>query len=192
MGTLGVTGTPTPAWQQSAAPLADEGAVVALYFAALRSAEEDQPAWWASVAPSVPFASAQQLVGATVTYNDTTFDPVLAVTGTTFTGATLVTKPVLAGGAVVAAVAKSAVTSRLADDSGAGFEHHVDAQQFLSDLRERLAKFSLELHPDKSTHRVRAQCCPGTSGPWRRETRDLRLLRLRAMATVQVPAEIQA
>jgi len=99
MGTLGITGTPTPAWQESAAPLADEGAVVALYFAALRSAEQDQPAWWAAVAPSVPFASALQLVGATVTYNDTTFDPVLGVTGTTFTGATLVTKPVLAGGA---------------------------------------------------------------------------------------------
>jgi hypothetical protein len=32
----------------------------------------------------------------------------------------------------------------------AGFEHQADAQQFLSDLRERLAKFALELHPDKT------------------------------------------
>jgi RNA-directed DNA polymerase len=39
---------------------------------------------------------------------------------------------------------------RFADDFVAGFEHQGDAQQFLSDLRERLAKFSLELHPDKT------------------------------------------
>src|SRR5664280_569803 len=38
---------------------------------------------------------------------------------------------------------------RSVDDFVAGFEHQADAQQFLSDLRERLAKFSLELHPDK-------------------------------------------
>jgi hypothetical protein len=39
---------------------------------------------------------------------------------------------------------------RFADDFVAGFEHQADAQQFLSDLRERLAKFSLDLHPDKT------------------------------------------
>ncbi len=39
---------------------------------------------------------------------------------------------------------------RFADDFVAGFEHQADAQQFLSDLRERLAKFGLELHPDKT------------------------------------------
>ena len=39
---------------------------------------------------------------------------------------------------------------RFADDFVAGFEHQADAQRFLSDLRERLAKFSLELHPDKT------------------------------------------
>ncbi|MDA8103510.1 MAG: reverse transcriptase domain-containing protein [Nitrospiraceae bacterium] len=39
---------------------------------------------------------------------------------------------------------------RFADDFVAGFEHQADAQQFLSDLRERLAKFSMDLHPDKT------------------------------------------
>ncbi len=34
---------------------------------------------------------------------------------------------------------------RFADDFVVGFEHQVDAQQFLADLRERLAKFCLEL-----------------------------------------------
>jgi len=39
---------------------------------------------------------------------------------------------------------------RFADDFVAGFEHQGDAQQFLADLRERFAKFGLELHPDKT------------------------------------------
>ena len=32
----------------------------------------------------------------------------------------------------------------------AGFEHKEDAQRFLAELRERFAKFGLELHPDKT------------------------------------------
>jgi len=39
---------------------------------------------------------------------------------------------------------------RFADDFLAGFEHQGDAKQFLRDLRERFAKFGLELHPDKT------------------------------------------
>jgi RNA-directed DNA polymerase len=39
---------------------------------------------------------------------------------------------------------------RFADDWLAGFEHRDDAERFLRDLRERLAKFALELHPDKT------------------------------------------
>jgi RNA-directed DNA polymerase len=39
---------------------------------------------------------------------------------------------------------------RFADDFIAGFEHLGDARQFLRDLRERFAKFALELHPDKT------------------------------------------
>ncbi len=39
---------------------------------------------------------------------------------------------------------------RFADDYIVGFEHQRDAQQFLSDLRERLAKFCLELAPEKT------------------------------------------
>ena len=31
-----------------------------------------------------------------------------------------------------------------------GFQYLGDAKQFLSDLRERFAKFGLELHPDKT------------------------------------------
>ncbi len=39
---------------------------------------------------------------------------------------------------------------RFADDYIVGFEHQRDAQQFLSDLRERLANFCLELAPEKT------------------------------------------
>jgi RNA-directed DNA polymerase len=39
---------------------------------------------------------------------------------------------------------------RFADDFIAGFEHQADAQRFLEDLRERFAKFALELHPGKT------------------------------------------
>ena len=41
-------------------------------------------------------------------------------------------------------------SSRFADDYVAGFEHREDAERFLADLRERLAQFGLELHPEKT------------------------------------------
>jgi len=42
------------------------------------------------------------------------------------------------------------IITRFADDFVAGFEHRGDAKQFLHDLRERFARFGLELHPDKT------------------------------------------
>jgi group II intron reverse transcriptase/maturase len=42
------------------------------------------------------------------------------------------------------------VVTRFADDFVVGFEHLGDAKQFLIELRERFAKFNLELHPDKT------------------------------------------
>jgi hypothetical protein len=39
---------------------------------------------------------------------------------------------------------------RYADDIVVGFEHEDEAQRFLSDLRERLGKFALMLHPEKT------------------------------------------
>ena len=39
---------------------------------------------------------------------------------------------------------------RWADDFIVGFEHRLDAEKFLAGLRERFAKFGLELHPDKT------------------------------------------
>jgi group II intron reverse transcriptase/maturase len=42
------------------------------------------------------------------------------------------------------------VVVRFADDFVVGFEHRQDAERFLAELRERLARFGLELHPDKT------------------------------------------
>jgi RNA-directed DNA polymerase len=42
------------------------------------------------------------------------------------------------------------VVIRYADDTVLGFQHATDADRFLEDLRERLKKFGLELHPDKT------------------------------------------
>jgi RNA-directed DNA polymerase len=39
---------------------------------------------------------------------------------------------------------------RFADDYVAGFEHRDDAERFLADLRERLARFALELNAEKT------------------------------------------
>jgi len=42
------------------------------------------------------------------------------------------------------------IVTRFADDFIVGFQHLSDARQFLHDLRERFARFGLELHPDKT------------------------------------------
>jgi group II intron reverse transcriptase/maturase len=42
------------------------------------------------------------------------------------------------------------VVVRYADDFVVGFEHRQEAERFLEELRERFAKFGLELHPDKT------------------------------------------
>jgi RNA-directed DNA polymerase len=38
----------------------------------------------------------------------------------------------------------------IADDLVVGFQHRTEAERFLQEFRERLAKFGLELHPDKT------------------------------------------
>jgi RNA-directed DNA polymerase len=48
-------------------------------------------------------------------------------------------------------VARGQVTVvRYADDLVVGFQNKADAERFLNEVRERLAKFDLELHPDKT------------------------------------------
>jgi group II intron reverse transcriptase/maturase len=42
------------------------------------------------------------------------------------------------------------IVIRFADDTVLGFQHQAEADRFLQDLGERLGKFGLELHPDKT------------------------------------------
>ena len=42
------------------------------------------------------------------------------------------------------------IVVRYADDTIVGFEHRHEAEQFLADLKARLARFGLNLHPDKT------------------------------------------
>ena len=42
------------------------------------------------------------------------------------------------------------IVVRYADDLVVGFENRMEAEQFLEAFRERLAKFGLELHPEKT------------------------------------------
>lgn len=42
------------------------------------------------------------------------------------------------------------VVVRYADDTVVGFQYHADAVRFLAELRDRMRKFSLELHPEKT------------------------------------------
>ena len=73
------------------------------------------------------------------------------------------------------------VVVRYADDNVLGFQYRADADRFLEEFRERLRKFGLELHPDK-TRRIEfgrfAEQRPETKR--RRETRDVRLSGLHA------------
>ena len=42
------------------------------------------------------------------------------------------------------------IVVRYADDLVVGFEHRAEAERFLKDFQERLAKFGLEIHPEKT------------------------------------------
>ena len=60
---------------------------------------------------------------------------------------------------------------RFADDFIVGFEEREDAERFLAELRERFAKFGLELHPDKTRliefgrHAARRRAARGEGKP---------------------------
>lgn len=100
LGSLTITGSPTGPWRQSAAPLNDEGAALALYFAALRSGEQNHADWWSDIAPGESFAAAAPLVAHQVSHNNQLVTSTLDVSGTALVGVTLVSEPMLSDGAV--------------------------------------------------------------------------------------------
>jgi sortase A len=88
LATLNLTGSPASSWQQGPAPLVDEAAVLAEFFGGLRSAEQNQPTWWASLAPDTPFTAAQPLIGARLNYAGS-LSPTLSANGSTLTGGSI-------------------------------------------------------------------------------------------------------
>jgi len=72
------------------------------------------------------------------------------------------------------------VVVRYADDIILGFQHQAEADRFLENFRERLGKFGLELHPDK-TRRIELSICRTKPGTKRgRQAGNVRLSRLHA------------
>ena len=69
---------------------------------------------------------------------------------------------------------------RFADDFIAGFEHQADAQRFLADLRERFAKFGLDLHEGKTRLIEFGRTRPAAEGTRARQAGDVRLPGLHA------------
>ena len=88
------------------------------------------------------------------------------------------------------------IVVRYADDFVVGFQHQREAENFLIDLRERLARFGLNLHPDKNqANRIRAVCSTEPQGTETWETGDLRLsghdALLRSVSERVVPGRAQ-
>jgi sortase A len=72
MGTMSLSGDTAQSFEQSPGPLALEAAALEAYFGGLHSAAQNQPAWWAAIAPGVPMPP--QLVGAEITGHDAPLD----------------------------------------------------------------------------------------------------------------------
>ena len=89
LGVLSLTGSPSPGWRQTSAPLQAEASVLTAYFGIVRSAEQGRPRWWADLAPSVRRSAAAGIWGGEITGYDTPLDITLRVRGGRVLGATL-------------------------------------------------------------------------------------------------------
>ena len=96
MGTMSVAGTPAPSWVEGPGPLAVQDAAVESYIAATKALAENQPGWWAALAPSVARPAA--LVGAHITGYDASMDVTVTAVGTAATTVTLTDTATVAGG----------------------------------------------------------------------------------------------
>ena len=73
------------------------------------------------------------------------------------------------------------IVVRFADDIVVGFHSKADADQFRAELTERMQKFHLELHPEKTRLlEFGPFAIDNRAMAWRRETGDVQLLRLYA------------
>jgi sortase A len=98
LGTLTITGQADADWQQSAAPLDDQAALLTLYFGAIDAARADQAEWWTALAPNVPLSMAAAFDGATISHYVSPLNTSQAVDGSDLTGASLNAQVDIRGG----------------------------------------------------------------------------------------------
>jgi sortase A len=97
MGTMTLSGQPTPNWEQSPGPLALEAAALEAYFGGIHSAEQLQSAWWTAIAgPGV--LPPGPLLGAEITGHDAPLDVEIRSTHGVVTAVVLRTTLTVAGG----------------------------------------------------------------------------------------------
>ena len=89
LGVLTLHGSPPPKWQESEAPAQAEALALELYFAALRSANQDEPSWWVAIGPRVPIADAGPLVGRDTPTTAVPIHVTLDLHGASLVGATV-------------------------------------------------------------------------------------------------------
>jgi sortase A len=91
LGILRFTGSASPGWRQTSAPLGAEAAALTGYFGVIHSAEQGQRTWWADLAPAVPVRAAAGLWDGAIKRYDAPIDVTLRVRGDRTLGAVLTT-----------------------------------------------------------------------------------------------------
>jgi sortase A len=97
MGTFTLTGSPTPSWAHTTAPLLVDGSGVEAFIAGVRALTEDHLDWWKAIAPGVPPPA--PLVGAHNPGYETATDVTEHATGKRATAVTLTDTVTVSGGA---------------------------------------------------------------------------------------------
>ncbi len=107
MGTMTLTGDPSPAWVESPGPMAVTAAALEAYFGGVHAMAQDEQAWWSAIAPGVPMAG--PLVGGEIVGHDAPLDVTIDSSGGTVTSVTLSTEVTVAGGSAPGSYAESVV-----------------------------------------------------------------------------------
>jgi len=107
MGTMTLTGDPSPAWVESPGPMAVTAAALEAYFGGIRAMAQNEPAWWAAIAPGVPMAG--PLVGGEIVGHDAPLDVSIDSVGGAVASVTLSTGVTVAGGSAPGGYSESVV-----------------------------------------------------------------------------------
>ncbi|MHB8219387.1 MAG: class D sortase [Acidimicrobiales bacterium] len=99
MGTMTLSGAPTPMWEQSPGPLDLEAAALEAYFGGIHAAGQDRTDWWDAIAETGVGPPAP-LLGAQITGHDAPLDVTIRSTHGVATQVVLSTVVTISGGAV--------------------------------------------------------------------------------------------